>query len=92
MANAQTMLRQVITVDIQCRCSSYPRVSGLPGDAPRDQGVHHRLCHHHPRRPARDRVPLPAVLQPPPDHETVPALEDCDNLSLLRDIRLQLPV
>ena len=66
-------------------------VAGLPGDATRDPGLHLGLRHHHPRRPAGDRLPLPAVLQPPLDHETVPAMADYDNLPLLRDIRLQLP-
>ena len=39
---------------------------GLSGNAPRDQGVHHRLCDHHPGRADGDCIPLPVILQPPP--------------------------
>ena len=91
MANAQTMIRQVVKILVFV-LEVDVMVAGLPGDAPRDPGLHLGLCHHHPRRPAGDRLPLPAVLQPAPHHQTVAVLEDCHHFSLLWNIRLQLSV
>ena len=92
MANAQTMIRQVRTSGLIQASNVPPPDLGLPGDAASHQGLHLGLRHHDPRRPTGGRVTFPALLQPPPHHKTVAALEDRHHLSLLRSFRLQLSV
>ena len=42
---------------------------GLSGDAARDKSLHHRLRYYNCRRPARGRLPLPALLQSYSDYQ-----------------------
>jgi len=66
--------------------------TGLSGNAPRDQGVHHRLCDHHPGRADGDCIPLPVILQPPPHFKAISSVETGHNFSVFWHFWVQLLV